>query len=135
MRASRREDHGIFREQVRRFVDREIAPFHAQWEAEGIVPKDVWRKAGRAGLLCCLIPEEYGGAGGDFGHSAVIIEEMARANASAFGLTTHSEICAPYILAYGTEDQKRHWLTGMSSGETICAIAMTEPGIGSDLRS
>jgi len=135
MRVSRREDHELFREQVRRFVEREIVPFHAQWEADGIVPRDVWRKAGRAGLLCCLVPEEYGGAGGDFGHSAVIIEEMARANASAFGLTTHSEICAPYILAYGTKDQKRRWLTGMSSGETICAIAMTEPGIGSDLRA
>jgi len=125
----------MFRDQVRRFVEREIAPHHARWEAEGIVPRDVWRKAGRAGLLCCLVPEAYGGAGGDFGHSAVIIEEMARANASAVGFTTHSEICAPYIAAYGTEEQKRRWLPAMVSGETICAIAMTEPGIGSDLRS
>src|SRR5690606_16093489 len=135
MRESRREDHQMFREQVRRFVEREIVPYHARWEADGIVPKDVWRKAGRAGLLCCLIPEAYGGAGGDFGHSAVIIEEMARANASAVGFTTHSEICAPYIASYGTDAQKRRWLPGMASGETICAIAMTEPGIGSDLRS
>lgn len=135
MRTSRREDHRMFRDQVRRFVEREIAPNHAQWERDGIVPKEAWRKAGRTGLLCCLVPEAYGGAGGDFGHSAVIIEEMARANASAVGFTTHSEICAPYIVAYGTEQQKRRWLPGMASGETICAIAMTEPGIGSDLRA
>ncbi|RYG55513.1 MAG: acyl-CoA dehydrogenase [Alphaproteobacteria bacterium] len=135
MRESRREDHELFRTQVRRFVEREIAPHHAQWERDGFVPKDVWRKAGRSGLLCCLVPEAYGGTGGDFGHSAVIIEELARANATAFGITTHSEICAPYILAYGTDDQKRRWLTAMASGEAICAIAMTEPGIGSDLRS
>lgn len=135
MRESRREDHELFRTQVRRFVEREIAPHHAQWERDGFVPKGVWRKAGQSGLLCCLVPEMYGGAGGDFGHSAVIIEEMARANATAFGITTHSEICAPYILAYGTEEQKRRWLTAMTSGEAICAIAMTEPGIGSDLRS
>lgn len=135
MATSRREDHRMFRDQVRRFVDREIAPYHARWEKDGVVPKDVWRNAGRAGLLCCLVPEAYGGAGGDFGHSAVIIEEMARANASAVGFTTHSEICAPYIVAYGSEQQKRRWLPGMAQGETICAIAMTEPGIGSDLRS
>lgn len=125
----------MFRDQVRRFVDRDIAPHHARWEKEGVVPKDVWRKAGRAGLLCSLVPEAYGGAGGDFGHSAVIIEELARANAGAAGFTTHSEICAPYIVAYGSEQQKRRWLPGMASGETICAIAMTEPGTGSDLRS
>ncbi len=125
----------MFRDQVRRFVEQDISPHHARWEKDGVVPKDVWRKAGRAGLLCCLVPEAYGGAGGDFGHSAVIIEELARANASAVGFTTHSEICAPYFVTYGSEQQKRRWLPGMASGETVCAIAMTEPGIGSDLRS
>lgn len=135
MRTSQREDRELFREQVRRFVDREIAPHHADWEHDGIVPRDVWEKAGRAGLLCCLVPEEYGGVGADFGYSAVIIEEMARANITAFGLTTHSEICAPYIVRYGSEAQKRQWLPRMVSGEAICAIAMTEPGAGSDLRA
>jgi acyl-CoA dehydrogenase len=135
MRSVFREDHEIFRTQVRRFVDREIVPHHAQWEHDGIVPKEVWRKAGAEGLLCVTIPEEYGGPGGDVGHAAVLIEELARANATAVGFTTHSDIAAPYLLAYGTEEQKQRWLPPMASGELICAIAMTEPGIGSDLRS
>ncbi len=135
MRRVFRDDHNMFRDQIRRFIEREILPFHLQWERDGIVPKEVWRKAGAQGLLCCLVPEAYGGAGGDFGHSAVIIEELARANATSVGFTTHSEISAPYILAYGGEAQKQRWLPRMASGEAICAIAMTEPGIGSDLRS
>ena len=135
MRTVFREDHEIFRSQVRRFVDREIVPRHAQWEHDGIVPKEVWRKAGAEGLLCVTIPEEYGGPGGDVGHAAVLIEELARANATAVGFATHSDIAAPYLLAYGSEDQKRRWLPPMARGELICAIAMTEPGIGSDLRS
>jgi acyl-CoA dehydrogenase len=135
MRTVFREDHEIFRSQVRRFVDNEIAPHHAQWEHDGIVPKSVWLKAGAEGLLCVTIPEEYGGPGGDVGHAAVLIEELARANATAVGFTTHSDIAAPYLLAYGSEEQKQRWLPGMASGEIICAIAMTEPGIGSDLRS
>jgi acyl-CoA dehydrogenase len=135
MRTVFRDDHEIFRTQVRRFIERELVPHHAQWEHDGIVPKEVWLKAGAEGLLAVTIPEEYGGPGGDFGHSAVIIEEIARANVTGVGFTTHSEISAPYILAYGTEEQKRRWLPGMCSGELICAIAMTEPGIGSDLRS
>jgi acyl-CoA dehydrogenase len=135
MRTVFREDHEIFRNQVRRFIDREIAPHHAQWEHDGIVPKEIWRKAGAEGLLCVTIPESYGGPGGDVGHAAVLIEELARANATAVGFTTHSDIAAPYILAYGSEEQKQRWLPGMVSGELICAIAMTEPGIGSDLRA
>ena len=135
MRTVLRDDHELFRTQFRRFIEREIAPFHAQWEREGIVPVEVWRKAGAEGFLCCLVPEELGGAGGDFGHSTVIIEELASANATAVGFTTHSEICAPYILRYAADELKRQWLPAMISGETICAIAMTEPGIGSDLRS
>jgi acyl-CoA dehydrogenase len=135
MRSVFREDHESFRDQVRRFVDREIVPSHAQWEHEGIVPREVWRKAGEAGLLCVTVPEAYGGAGGDYGHSAVMIEELARANATAVGFTTHSEIVANYFVAYGSEEQKQKWLPRMVSGELIGVIAMSEPGIGSDLRS
>ena len=135
MRPVFREDHEQFREQARRFIEREIVPHLHAWEAEGIVPKSVWLKAGEAGLLCSTVPEAYGGAGGDFGHSAVMIEELARVNATAVGFTTHSEIVAPYIVAYGTEEQKQQWLPKMVSGETIGVIAMSEPGIGSDLRS
>ncbi|WP_312549284.1 acyl-CoA dehydrogenase family protein [Massilia sp.] len=135
MRSVFREDHHMFREMARRFIDNEIVPHLAEWEHAGIVPKSVWRKAGEVGLLCSTVPEEYGGAGGDFGHSAVMIEELARVNATAVGFTTHSEIVAPYIVAYGSEEQKRKWLPKMVSGEVIGVIAMSEPGIGSDLRS
>ncbi|HJQ60861.1 MAG TPA: acyl-CoA dehydrogenase family protein [Vineibacter sp.] len=135
MRPAFGEDHEIFRAQVRRFVEREIAPHHAQWEKDGVVPKALWRKAGTAGLLCSMIPEAYGGPGGDYGHTAVLIEELARANASGPGFTVHSDIVAPYILAYGTEEQKHRWLPPMARGEVIGAIAMTEPGVGSDLKA
>ncbi|MCU6453121.1 acyl-CoA dehydrogenase family protein [Sphingomonas sp. A2-49] len=135
MRTVFRDDHEMFRDQVRRFVDREIVPFHSEWEHQGFVPQSVWRNAGREGLLCVMAPEEYGGAGGDYGHAAVLIEELARANATAIGFTTHSEIVANYIVAYGTEEQKQRWLPGMISGDRISVIAMSEPGIGSDLRS
>jgi acyl-CoA dehydrogenase len=130
-----REDHEQFRVQVRRFVEREVVDHLPAWEKAGIVPRDLWRKAGEAGLLCVTVPEAYGGAGGDFGHSAVLIEELARVNATAVGFTTHSEIVAPYIVAYGSEEQKQRWLPGMVSGATIGVIAMSEPGVGSDLRS
>ena len=135
MRRVFREDHNMFREQARRFIEREIVPNLHEWETVGIVPKAVWLKAGEMGLLCSTVPEEYGGAGGDFGHSAVMIEELARANATAVGFTTHSEIVAPYLVAYGSEEQKHKWLPKMVSGEMIGVIAMSEPGIGSDLRS
>lgn len=135
MRRVFREDHNMFRDQARRFVEREIVPYLHEWEKDGIVPKELWLKAGETGLLCSTVPEEYGGSGGDFGHSAVMIEELARANATAVGFTTHSEIVTPYIVAYGSEEQKRQWLPRMVSGELIGVIAMSEPGIGSDLRS
>lgn len=135
MRRVFREDHNMFRDQARRFVEREIVPYLHEWEKDGIVPKELWLKAGETGLLCSTVPEEYGGPGGDFGHSAVMIEELARANATAVGFTTHSEIVTPYIVAYGSEEQKRQWLPRMVSGELIGVIAMSEPGIGSDLRS
>jgi acyl-CoA dehydrogenase len=134
MRTVFRDDHEQFRTQVRRFVEREIAPHHAQWERDGIVPKDVWLKAGQEGLLNTMLPEPYGG-GGDFGHAAVMIEELARVNASGIGFPLHSDIVAPYIHAYGTQEQKQRWLPRMAAGELIGAIAMTEPGTGSDLKA
>jgi acyl-CoA dehydrogenase len=128
-------DHEHFRDQIRRFVEEEIVPNHAAWERDGLVPRELWRKAGERGFLGVMAPEHYGGAGGDFGYSAVIIEELARVNASGVGFTLHSEVVIPYLMAYGTEVQKQQWLPRMVSGELIGAIAMTEPGIGSDLKA
>ena len=129
-----RDDHEQFREQVRRFFEREVVPFHADWERQGIVPREIWHKAGREGLLNTLLPEPYGG-GGDFGHAAVLIEETARTGASGLGFALHSDIVAPYIHAYGNQAQKDRWLPRMAAGELVGAIAMTEPGAGSDLKS
>ncbi|WP_395025039.1 acyl-CoA dehydrogenase family protein [Comamonas odontotermitis] len=129
-----REDHEQFRDAVHHFFEKEIVPFHAQWERDGIVPKEVWRKAGREGLLNTMLPEPYG-SGGDFGHAAVLIEEIARTGASGLGFPLHSDIVAPYINAYGSKAQKDRWLPKMAAGELIGAIAMTEPGAGSDLKS
>ncbi|MFE9083096.1 acyl-CoA dehydrogenase family protein [Brevundimonas sp. NPDC003935] len=134
MRKVFREDHEMFRDQVRRFVETEIAPHHAQWERDGIVPKSLWLRAGEEGLLCVTAPEAFGGSGGDFGHSAVLIEELARVNATAVGFTTHSDIAVPYLVNYGSDDQKARWLPRLISGELIAVIAMSEPQIGSDLR-
>jgi acyl-CoA dehydrogenase len=128
------EDHEIFRASVRRFVDDEIVPHHDQWERDGAVSRDVWCAAGEKGLLCCSVPEEYGGAGADFLYSCVLSEELARAGATGPGFTLHSEIVAPYILQYGSEEQKRQWLPRMAKGEVIGAISMTEPAAGSDLQ-
>lgn len=128
-------EHELFRDQVRRFFERHIVPFHRQWERDQLVPREVWRLAGAQGLLCPTMPEEYGGAGADFGYSAVLIEEIARTNASGVGFPLHSDIVAPYILAYATEARKRDWLPRMARGELIGAIAMTEPGMGSDLKA
>jgi acyl-CoA dehydrogenase len=135
MRTVFREDHEQFRDQVRKFVDSEIAPHHHDWEKAGRVPREAWLKAGREGLLLCAVPEEYGGGGGDFGHSIVVIEELMRVLATGPGFPLHSDIVAPYLLAYGSEEQKQRWLPPMARGEKIGAIAMTEPGIGSDLKS
>jgi len=135
MRKVFRDDHEMFRDQARRFIDTEITPHLEQWEKEGIVPKSLWLDAGRTGLLCSCVPEEYGGPGGDYGHSAVMIEELAKVNATAVGFTTHSEIVANYIVAYGTEEQKRKWLPGMVSGDIIGVLGLSEPSIGSDLRA
>ncbi|MDE0808770.1 MAG: acyl-CoA dehydrogenase family protein [Alphaproteobacteria bacterium] len=128
------EEHEIFRGSVRRFIEKEVTPHHAQWEQDGIVDRDLWRKAGEQGLLCCTVPDEYGGPGGDFLHSAIVNEEMARAGASGPAFALHSDIIVPYLQAYGSEDQKREWLPKVVSGETVMAIGMTEPAAGSDLQ-
>jgi len=128
------EEHELFRDQVRKFVEREIVPHHDKWEEAGVVSRDAWLKAGAAGLLCATMPEEYGGQGADRYYSVILMEEFARVNASGPGFSLHSDIVAPYVLNYGSEDQRRHWLPKMASGEVIGAIAMTEPGAGSDLQ-
>ena len=130
-----REEHELFRKTVAGFIEAEIAPYYERWEKEGQVSREVWRKAGEAGLLLTDIPENYGGAGADFLFSAVMIEEMAKRVYAAPGFRLHSDIVAPYILNYGSEEQKRTWLPRMAKGEVITAIAMTEPGTGSDLQA
>jgi len=127
------EEHDIFREQVRRFVGKEIAPNYEEWERAGIVSREVYKKAGAQGFLCPWVKEEYGGAGGDWLYSVVVIEELAEYPGVMFGL--HSDICAPYISSYGNEEQKKKWLPGCCSGEKILAVAMTEPFAGSDLQA
>ena len=133
-RALYREEHEIFRESVRRFVEKEVAPHHETWEKEGVVSREAWLAAGEAGILLCAVSEEYGGGGGDFLHSCVVIEELAKVGASGPGFPLHNDIVTPYILHYASEEQKRHWLPRMAKGEVIGAIAMTEPGAGSDLQ-
>ena len=128
------EDHEIFRKSVRAFIAKEIAPHHEQWEKDGAISREAWRKAGEAGLLLANCPEEYGGGGADFAMSAVVTEELARGGYTGPGFGLHSDIIAPYILHYGSEEQKRHFLPRMARGEIIGAIAMTEPGTGSDLQ-
>ena len=127
-------DHELFREAVRRFVASEIVPYHAQWEKDGVVSREVWRAAGAQGLLCSFVPENYGGPGGDFLHTAIVTEELAKVEATGPAFHLHSGIVTPYILHYGSEAQKHKWLPGMCAGEIIGAIAMTEPGAGSDLQ-
>ena len=129
------EEHEMFRASFRRFAERHFVPHHRQWERDGFVPREVWRLAGQEGFLLPGAPAEYGGGGGDFGFTAVMIEEIARINATGIGFTLHSDIVAPYILAYATEEKKHDWLPRMAKGEMIGAIAMTEPGMGSDLKA
>jgi alkylation response protein AidB-like acyl-CoA dehydrogenase len=132
------EDHELFRESFHTFVEREMLPHHLEWNRAGIVPRDLFVTAGQAGFLGMAVPEEYGGGGvDDFRYSQVIGEEVQYAGvaASGLGMTLHTDICLPYFLSLATEDQKARWLPGIVSGELITAIAMTEPGIGSDLAS
>ncbi|MEU1469240.1 acyl-CoA dehydrogenase family protein [Streptomyces sp. NPDC005761] len=129
------EEHDAFRETVRTFLSKEVLPHYEQWEKDGIVSREAWRAAGRQGLLGLAVPEEYGGGGTtDFRYSAVLAEEFTRAGTPGLALGLHNDIIGPYLTGLATEEQKRRWLPGFCSGETITAIAMTEPGAGSDLQ-
>jgi len=129
------EEHDMFRESVRRFMERELAPHHEAWEEAGEVPRWAWKKAGEQGFLCVAIPEEWGGVGADRRYSIILMEEQARLNLTGLGFALHSDIVAPYIHHYGTAEQKLAWLPKMTTGDAIAAIAMTEPGGGSDLQA
>ncbi|MCG8439348.1 MAG: acyl-CoA dehydrogenase family protein, partial [Pseudomonadales bacterium] len=126
----------LFRDNVKKFLENEVAPYYNQWEKDEKFPRELWNKMGENGLLCVDVPEEYGGFGATFTLSAVIIEECSRAGygALASNLSVHSDIVAPYILHLGSEEQKQTWLPKMVSGEAVGAIGMTEPGAGSDLQ-
>ena len=128
------ESHRMFRETARRFLEKEVIPFHADWEEQGYVDRKVWLQAGAAGLLCTSMPEAYGGVDGDKLFQMALMEENSRANASGLGFTLHSEIVAPYLNRYGNDDQKTRYLPKMATGELIGAIAMSEPAAGSDLQ-
>ena len=127
-------DHEAFRDAFRRFCDKEIAPHHEQWEEQGYVDREVWRKAGANGYLCMTMPEAYGGSGADKLYSVIQMEELSRGGFTGIGFGLHSEIVAPYILHYGTEAQKAKYLPQLASGEMVGAIAMSEPAAGSDLQ-
>lgn len=123
-----------FRDTVAKFLEKEAVPYHAQWEKDGQVSREIWHKAGDMGFLCPTAPEAYGGLGCDFRYSAVVMEEVARSGCSGIGWSLHSDIIMPYILNWGSEEQKQRYIPKLISGEKIGAIAMTEPGAGSDLQ-
>ncbi|PRQ06769.1 acyl-CoA dehydrogenase family protein [Enhygromyxa salina] len=127
------EDHEIYRQSVREFMRREVVPKQEQWMADGSVDRETWRSAGEAGLLCPWVEERWGGPGGDFLHSVIVCEELARVYESGFAIPLHSDIVVPYIHSFGDDAQRERWLAGCVSGELISAIAMTEPDTGSDL--
>ncbi|MEU7699389.1 acyl-CoA dehydrogenase family protein [Streptomyces sp. NPDC039028] len=128
-------DHEAFRATVRTFLEKEVLPHYEQWEKDGIVSREAWRAAGRQGLLGLAVDEEYGGGGTpDFRYASVLAEEFTRAGTPGLAIGLHNDIIGPYLTSLGTEEQKRRWLPGFCSGETITAIAMTEPGAGSDLQ-
>lgn len=129
------EELDLMAEATQRFLAREIAPHYEGWKEDRMMGREAWEKAGDAGLLCAGIPDEYGGAGGTFAHERIIIDEVGKAGFDSFGIALHNAIVAPYILHYGSEEQKQKWLPKLASGELIGAIAMTEPGTGSDLQN
>ncbi|MGS0754486.1 acyl-CoA dehydrogenase family protein [Roseateles sp. GG27B] len=128
-------DHEEFRATVRRFIAEHVVPHHADWEKAGQVPRSLWLKAGELGLLCVNVPEAYGGMGGDFLHSTILIEEMARVGATGPTFYLHSDIVAPYLVDFGTEEQKLTWLPKMATGEVVVALGMSEPSGGSDVQA
>ena len=127
------DDHEIFRKSLRKFLEKEAYPFYDQWEEERMIPRSFWEKMGEQGYLCPDIDEEYGGSEVDWGFAVVINEELERVGSGLVGVGLHNDIVVPYITAYGTEEQKKRWLPKCATGEIITAIAMTEPGTGSDL--
>ena len=127
-------DHQMFRDSVRKFLETEAMPHHEQWEKDGMVSDEIWLKAGEQGFLCPMVPEEYGGVDTDFRYNCIVNEEIGRSGCSGLGWTLHNDISVPYIVRYGNEDQKKKYLPRCVSGELITAIAMTEPGTGSDLQ-
>jgi acyl-CoA dehydrogenase len=129
------EDLRIFEDGVAKFMEREVAPNQERYMKQQGVDRALWKKAGEYGLLCASMPEEYGGAGGTFAHEAVIIDQLGKKAGDGWGITLHNAIVAPYILHYGSEEQKKRWLPKLASGELVGAIAMTEPGTGSDLQN
>jgi alkylation response protein AidB-like acyl-CoA dehydrogenase len=131
----RNEDLEIFRDHVRKFFQQELVPHREAWSERGMVDREAWRKCGELGILCPSIPEAYGGSSATFAHEAVILEEEIATGAPSFGLGVHMSIVAHYVLAYGSEEQKKRWLPKMATGELIGAICMTEPNTGSDLQA
>ena len=127
------EEHEIFRTNFRQFVETRVVPKQAKWRSQGVVDREIWHEAGAAGFLCPWLEEEYGGAGGDFLHSTIVMEELSRAYESGWAASLHSDIVVPYIHAFGNPEQKSKWLPGCASGEIVTALAMTEPGTGSDV--
>jgi len=127
------EEHDIFRNNFRKFVQTRVIPQQAKWRQQGVVSREIWLEAGASGFLCPWMEEEYGGAGGDFLHSVIVMEELSRAYESGWAASLHSDIIVPYLHSFGSPEQKAKWLPGCASGETITALAMTEPGTGSDL--
>ena len=129
------EEHDIFRQSFKKFLEKEVVPHLAEWEAQGEVPRSAWKKMGEQGYLCPWLKEKYGGSEAGFEYSIIITEEMSRVRANGFSASLHSDIVAPYIHHYGTEAQKEKWLPGCASGDIVLAVAMTEPGAGSDLQA
>jgi acyl-CoA dehydrogenase len=127
------EEHKIFRDSIRKFFEREVIPYVDEWEEAGIVPRSVWKKMGDQGFLCMDVPEQYGGMAADFLYSVVLSEELVRTNHGGLAAPLHNDIVVPYITSFASEDLKQKYLPGCISGDTISAIAMTEPNTGSDL--
>ena len=127
-------DHELFRDNVRKFLEAEVVPFHLQWERDGQVDRALWNRAGAQGLLVPTAPEEYGGVGADFRYNAIVSEEVSRLGLTGLGWSVHSDIIVPYLLKYATQEQKERYIPGCVSGDIVTAIAMTEPGTGSDLQ-
>ena len=129
------EEHEIFRQGFKKFLERNVVPHQAEWKKNGIVSREIWKLAGKEGYLCPWVEEKYGGSGVDFIYSVVMMEEIARIMESGFAMNLHSDIVVPYLAAFGSDEQKQRWLPGCVSGELITAVAMTEPGTGSDLQA